>query len=111
MPVKLIKPIQTSFTALYFGKVSYLVFRVIHIIALHQLDTNLILNHILDVPTITSVLHLLFQSFFFLGRINETPNCGVFIMMGVLLFQSVFLAPLFFVCFSRLQACNSFSEW
>lgn len=111
MPVKLIKPIQTGFTALYLGKVSYLVIQSNSHHRASSVRHEPDAYHLLDVPTITSVLHLLFQSFFFLGRINETPNCGVFIMMGVLLFQSVFLAPLFFIFFSRLQACNSFSEW
>lgn len=96
VPVRLIERIQASFTALGLGKVSYLVFRVIHIIELHELDANLIFNHILGALTITSFLHLLFRFCFFPGRINETPNCAAFVMIGSLLFQSIFLAPLFY---------------
>lgn len=58
MPVELIETIQATCAALQLGKVSYLVFGVIHVIALHALATSLILNHTLNALTITSLLHL-----------------------------------------------------
>lgn len=58
MPVELLETIQATFVALQLGKVSYLVLRVIHVAALHELATSLILNHMLNALTITSLLHL-----------------------------------------------------
>lgn len=88
MPVRLIIRIQTRFTALCLGKVSYLVFRVILVIALHELDKNLIFNCILNALNNNLIFAIVVPSLFFpLGRINEIPDCVVFIIIGSLLFQ------------------------